>query len=96
MKEYYVYIMSGNNNNTIYIGVTNDIERRVYEHKEKINKGFTEKYNCTKLVYYEVHNQIIEAIYREKQLKKWNRAWKNELIKTENPNWVDLSNEWKK
>ncbi len=96
MKEYYVYIMSGNNNNTIYIGVTNDIERRVYEHKEKINKGFTEKYNCTKLVYYEVHNQIIEAIYREKQLKKWNRAWKNELIETENPNWVDLSNEWKK
>lgn len=96
MKEYYVYIMSSNNNNTIYIGVTNDIERRVYEHKEKINKGFTEKYNCTKLVYYEVHNQIIEAIYREKQLKKWNRAWKNELIETENQNWVDLSNEWKK
>ena len=95
MKEYYVYIMSSNNKNTVYIGVTNDLERRVYEHKEKLTKGFTEKYNCVNLVYYEVYNQIVDAIYREKQLKKWNRVWKNELIEEENPNWLDLSEEWK-
>ena len=95
MKDYYVYIMSSINKNTIYIGVTNNIERRVFEHKNKLTKGFTEKYNCVNLVYYETHNQIVEAIYREKQLKKWNRAWKDELIESENPNWLDLSEEWK-
>ena len=94
MKEYYVYIMSSDNKNTIYIGVTNDLERRVFEHKNKIIKGFTEKYNCVNLVYFEEHNQIVEAIYREKQLKKWNRDWKNQLIEKENPNWLDLSKEW--
>ena len=95
MKEYYVYIMSSINRNTVYIGVTNDLERRVFEHKNKIIKGFTEKYNCVILVYFEEHNQIIEAIYREKQLKKWNRDWKNQLIEEENPDWLDLSKEWK-
>ena len=94
MKEYYVYIMSSDNKNTIYIGVTNDLERRVFEHKNKIIKVFTEKYNCVNLVYFEEHNQIVEAIYREKQLKKWNRDWKNQLIEKENPNWLDLSKEW--
>ena len=94
MKEYYVYIMSSNNKNTIYIGVTNDLERRIYEHKNKLLKGFTQKYNCVNLVYYEVHNQIVDAIYREKQLKNWQRAWKNELIEIDNPEWLDLSKEW--
>lgn len=86
--------MSSNNKNTIYIGVTNDVERRVYEHKNKLIKGFTEKYNCINLVYWEEYNQIDKAIYREKQLKKWNRKWKNELIEKMNPEWSDLSEQW--
>jgi len=86
--------MSSSNKSTIYIGVTNDLERRVYEHKNKMVKGFTQKYNCVNLVYYEVHNQIVDAIYREKQLKNWNRVWKNELIEENNLNWLDISKEW--
>ena len=85
--------MSSNNKNSVYIGVTNDLELRVQEHKNKLVKGFTEKYNCVNLVYYEVHNQIIDAIYREKQLKNWNRVWKNELIEKDNPKWLDLFKE---
>jgi len=87
--------MSSNNRNTIYSGVTNDLERRVFEHKNKLIKGFIEKYNCINLVYYEEHNQIVEAIYREKKIKNWNRDWKNELIEEFNPEWLDLSEEWK-
>ena len=94
MKEYYIYIMSSNNKNSIYIGVTNNLERRVNEHKNKMIKGFTQNYNCVNLVYYEIHNQIVDAIYREKQLKNWNRVWKNELIEQDNSNWLDLSEEW--
>jgi putative endonuclease len=87
---YYVYIMSCLSNSTIYIGVTNDIKRRCYEHKNKLNEGFTKRYNIIKLVYFEQHTNILEAIKREKQLKKWNRAWKNNLIEKENSNWDDL------
>lgn len=87
--------MSSNNKSTVYIGVTNDLESRVYQHKNKTAKGFSQKYNCVNLVYFETHNQIVDAIYREKQLKNWNRAWKNELIEQENPNWLDLSEDWK-
>jgi len=95
MKEYYVYIMSSNNRSTIYIGVTNDLERRVFEHRNKLIKGFTEKYKCINLVFYEEHNQIVKAIYREKKIKNWNRNWKNQLIEELNPEWPDSSEEWK-
>ena len=91
MKNYYVYIMTNYKNTVLYIGVTNDIERRVYEHKKKLFKGFTEKYNVSKLVYYETYSDINDAIYREKQLKGKNRAYKKSIIDKENPQWYDLS-----
>ncbi|TDR33103.1 GIY-YIG nuclease family protein [Hydromonas duriensis] len=87
----YVYLMSNTHNTVLYIGVTNDLTRRVAEHKAKIQKGFTEKYNVDKLVYFESTNAMIDAITREKQLKNWKRAWKNDLIETTNPNWLDLA-----
>ncbi|HQA04288.1 MAG TPA: GIY-YIG nuclease family protein [Thermodesulfovibrio thiophilus] len=91
MKEqYYVYIMTNKYNTVLYVGVTNDLVRRVYEHKNKLVKGFTAKYNIVKLVYYEIHEDIKEAIKREKQIKGWLRAKKEELIKTMNPSWKDL------
>ncbi|WP_028845137.1 GIY-YIG nuclease family protein [Thermodesulfovibrio thiophilus] len=91
MKEqYYVYIMTNKYNTVLYVGVTNDLVRRVYEHKNKLVKGFTAKYNIVKLVYYETHEDIKEAIKREKQIKGWLRAKKEELIKTMNPSWKDL------
>lgn len=83
MKNYYLYILS-NNSKTLYIGVTNDLERRLYEHKNKLIKGFTKKYNLNKLVYYEVSNDINSAIAREKQLKNWHRGWKINLIEKNN------------
>lgn len=92
MKSYYVYILS-NSSKTLYIGVTNNLERRMYEHKNKLIEGFTKKYNLTKLVYFEVCNNINDAIRREKQLKNWHRAWKINLIEELNPNWNDLAND---
>ena len=83
--------MTNYKNTVLYIGVTNDIERRVYEHKKKLFKGFTEKYNVSKLVYYETYSDINDAIYREKQLKGKNRAYKKSIIDKENPQWYDLS-----
>ena len=80
MKQYFVYILASKKNGTLYIGVTNDLIRRVYEHKEGIIEGFTKKYNIKNLVYYEIHTDINEAIKREKALKKWKRDWKIELI----------------
>ena len=79
---------------TLYTGVTNDIERRVYEHKQKLISGFTYKYNINKLIYYEVFNDIISAISREKQIKGWLRVKKITLIESVNPEWLDLSKEW--
>jgi putative endonuclease len=93
MKQYFVYILASKKNGTLYIGVTNDLTRRVYEHKEKLVEGFTKKYNVQLLVYYEIHNSIIEAIKREKALKKWYRKWKIELIEKDNPEWKDLYKE---
>lgn len=93
MKTYYVYIMASKRNGTLYIGVTNDIFRRVYEHKNNLINGFTNKYGVHKLVYYEQFGEIELAIQREKRLKKWNRKWKLELIEKENPDWKDLYNE---
>jgi putative endonuclease len=92
MKEYYVYMLASKRNGTLYTGVTNDLIRRVYEHKNKLIKGFTKKYNVHQLVYYEVASDIESAINREKQLKNWRRKWKLALIEKANPTWEDLYN----
>jgi len=95
MKHWYVYIMSNKPNGVIYVGVTDDIESRVLEHKRKVLKNsFTAKYNCDKLVYFEEIDSGIEATTREKQMKKWKREWKVKLIKEMNPSWADLSINW--
>ena len=93
MKSYYVYIMT-NKSKTLYTGVTNNLERRVYEHKNKLVAGFTSKYNITKLVYFEETNDVQIALAREKQIKGWLRSKKVALIEGENPEWKDLSCEW--
>ncbi|MAT57459.1 MAG: hypothetical protein CMF23_05755 [Ignavibacteriae bacterium] len=90
MYQYFVYILASKPNGTLYIGVTNNLQRRVYEHKNGLIEGFTKKYNVNKLVYYEIHSEITEAIRREKNLKKWNRKWKIELIEKANSSWKDL------
>jgi len=89
-NQYYIYILANKRNGTLYIGVTSDVVKRVYEHKNNLIDGFTKKYNIHKLVYYETTNDIESAIRREKQLKKWNRKWKLELIKKNNSEWEDL------
>jgi len=94
MKEYFVYIMASNNSNSIYIGVTNDLQKRVKEHKNHVNNSFSSKYNCVNLVYFEKFNNVKIAIEREKQLKTWKREWKNDLIKKENPKFYDLAIDW--
>jgi putative endonuclease len=91
-KQYYVYILASKIGGTLYIGVTNDLIRRVYQHREKLVDGFTKKYDVARLIYYEVHSDIEAAITREKQMKKWDRAWKVRLIEEDNPNWDDLYN----
>ncbi len=93
MKRYYVYILASETG-TLYIGVTNDLQRRIYEHKYGLIEGFTKKYSVTRLVYYEETTDIIEAISREKQIKTWRRSRKIDLIKLMNPEWNDLSEEW--
>jgi putative endonuclease len=91
MKTYYVYILASKRNGTLYIGITNDLARRVYEHKSGLIKGFTKKYSVNKLVYFESTSDVNAAILREKRLKKWKRQWKIELIEKLNPDWNDLS-----
>ena len=93
MKTYYVYILASKRNGTLYIGVTNDLIRRVYEHKNDLIKGFTKKYKVHRLVYYEPYDDTHSAIQREKRIKKWMRKWKIELIETMNPDWRDLYEE---
>jgi len=93
MDQFYVYIMS-NRSKTLYTGVTNNLERRVYEHKQKMVPGFTAKYNITKLVYYEETFDINAAITREKQIKGWLRIKKIRLIEEQNPDWQDLAQDW--
>ena len=95
-NTYYIYIMSNTNNTTLYIGVTNDIESRVQEHKSGQIPGFTQKYNCSKLVYYEKYSDIDQAIEREKKLKKWRREKKDWLVRTINPDLRDLFEEFSK
>ena len=94
-KQFYVYILSSKRNGTLYVGVTSDLTKRIWEHKSKLVKGFTEKYGVDKLVYYEVHANAESAILREKQIKKWNRSWKLRLIEEKNQDWVDLFDEIK-
>ena len=94
MKQYYVYIIMTNKSKTLYIGVSDNLERRVYEHKNKLIEGFTKRYNITKLVYYEETNDVQSAIGREKQIKGWLRRKKIALIEMMNPRWVDLSEGW--
>lgn len=91
MKRFYVYILTNKRNGTIYIGVTNNLPRRLDEHRSGFVEGFTKKYGLQRLVYYEVVDEAEVAIKREKQLKKWNRAWKISLIEKLNPEWRDLS-----
>jgi len=90
MREYYVYILASKPRGTLYIGVTNDLVRRVYEHKNEIIEGFTKRYGVHLLVYYEQGKNVASVIWREKRLKKWNREWKLQLIERENPEWRDL------
>ena len=89
-KQYYVYILASKRNGTLYAGMTSNLIKRVWQHKNKLIPGFTEKYSVTDLVYYEIHEDPVEAITREKQIKKWNRSWKMKLIEAENPGWCDL------
>ncbi len=90
MKTFYVYILSSKRNGTLYTGVTSNLIKRVHEHKKNLVKGFTNKYNVHNLVWYETHESAQSAITREKQIKKWKRAWKLELIEKNNPQWNDL------
>ena len=93
MKNFYVYILTNNSNKVMYVGVTNDLERRVFEHRQKRVKGFTSRYNISKLVYFEHTEDAVAAISREKQIKGWLRAKKNALVESMNPQWQDLGSE---
>jgi len=86
----YVYILANEQNGTLYIGVTSDLIKRIWQHKNKVVPGFTCQYNVDKLVFFEEHGSIVETIQREKGLKKWLRKWKLRLIEENNPNWIDL------
>ncbi len=89
-KQFYVYILASKRNGTIYLGVTSDLVKRVWEHKSGLVEGFTKKYGVKTLVYYEIHENAETAIKREKQIKKWRRAWKLKMIEEKNPQWRDL------
>jgi putative endonuclease len=90
-KQYFVYMLASQAYGTLYTAVTSNIVQRVYQHKKGIFEGFTKKYKVHSLVYYEIHSDVYEAITREKQIKKWNRQWKINLIEQNNPQWLDLS-----
>lgn len=87
----YIYFMTNSTKSVLYIGVTSDLQKRVLQHKNHLYKGFTDKYNCTSLVYYEEFSDISAAILREKQLKNWRREWKNNLVNSFNKDWKDLA-----
>lgn len=93
MKFYFIYILASQRNGTLYIGVTNDLQRRMEEHKSDVVDGFTKQYNVKRLVYFEQTESVEAAIAREKQLKNWKRLWKLELIEKDNPQWNDLAEE---
>ena len=90
MKEFYVYILDTKRNGTLYIGITNDLKRRTFEHKNNLVEGFTKEYSVHNLVYFETYSEVTQAILREKRLKKWKREWELKLIEKKNPNWQDL------
>jgi len=92
-KQFFVYILASRRNGTLYTGVTSDLPKRVWQHKNKLVEGFTARYGVDQLVYFELHEAADSAIRREKQIKKWNRAWKLELIEKGNPTWRDLYDE---
>jgi len=93
-KSYYVYLMTNRWKNVPYTGVTNSLERRVWEHKNGVCQGFTKQYNCDRLVYFEEFGEIDQAIDREKQIKGWSRAKKDALVARQNPEWTDLAADW--
>ena len=93
-KDFYVYIIVNQHNTVMYVGVTNDLQRRVYEHKTGLVEGFTKRYNINKLVYFESTIDVSSAITREKEIKKWRREKKNKLVESLNANWCDLSSSW--
>jgi len=94
MKNYYVYLLTNWNNKVMYVGITNNLERRLYEHKNKLVNGFTKKYNINKLVYFEETSDVNAALSREKEIKKWRREKKDSLVLIANPEWEDLSEGW--
>ncbi len=94
IHQYYVYILTNWNNHVLYTGVTNDLERRLYEHRHGVNEGFSKRYNTHKLVYYADFHNTEDAIAYEKTIKGWTRAKKNALIEEQNPYWKDLSADW--
>jgi putative endonuclease len=93
MKSYYVYILASRRNGTLYIGVTNDLVRRAYDHKNDAIEGFTKNYGVHMLVYYESYKDVQDALAREKRMKKWKHQWKIDLIESKNPDWKDLYSE---
>ena len=93
-KSYYVYLITNQNNKVLYTGITSNLERRIFEHKNKLVKGFTEKYNVNKLVYFEQTSDVYSALNREKEIKGWLRIKKNELVESKNAAWSDLSDGW--
>lgn len=93
MKNYYVYILASRRNGTLYTGVTDNLIKRIWEHKNDLDDGFTKKYQTHILVYFEEHDDIKEAIKREKLIKRWKRKWKLDLIEKQNPEWFDLYND---
>lgn len=93
-RTYYVYLLTNWNNRVMYVGMTNNLERRIFEHKNKLIEGFTKKYHVDKLVYFEATSEVMAAIAREKQIKSWRREKKNGLVEAANPEWRDLSLRW--
>lgn len=93
-RQYFIYMLTNRWNTVLYTGMTNSLERRVWEHKNKAVPGFTKQYNCDRLVYFEIYTEVDQAIAREAQLKAWSRAKKNALVATTNPEWHDLAAEW--
>ena len=87
---YYVYILASRKHGTLYLGMTNDLVRRVHQHKSRATSGFTSRYGVDRLVWFECYDDLVSAITREKELKKWKRAWKIQLIELDNPQWIDL------
>lgn len=92
--QYYLYILTNKKNGTLYIGVTNNLERRMFEHKNKLVEGFTKKYSLDKLIYFETFQYVNDAIKREKNMEKWKRQWKINLVEKNNTYWNDLSSDW--